>query len=429
VLIESSLAFDDIQQGDSVSRSKTSRVTGPLLICAVFILGASVPFLIGAGGKVTSPTKAAPDRYAYYPGTEKLDPDEMRVTACGTGMPAARHKQAATCWLVELGNGDKFLFDIGTGSMANVAGYMIPYDYLDKVFISHLHTDHFGDLPVLWAGGWTAGRTSPLKVWGPSGLKPELGTKAAIEGLYKHYAWDYETRAATVNPLAGQISVTEFDYKGENQVVYEENGVTIRSWPAIHIADGPVSYALEWNGYKFVFGGDTFPNKWFIEHATKADFAIHECFHMPEQMVRYYGQAPPLALRVATKIHTSPPAFGKIMSTVKPRQAVAYHFFNEEGTRYQIYEAVRGTYDGPLSMATDNMVWNIRRDEIEERMAVITEEAWAVPALEPPPVRTTPPVNMYSKEIVGGRWDVSDAEEKMLKEFADEYDIDLKTFK
>jgi hypothetical protein len=80
-------------------------------------------------------------------------------------------------------------------------------------------------------------------------------------------------------------------------------------------------------------------------------------------------------------------------------------------------------------MATDNMVWNIRRDEIEERMAVITEEAWAVPALEPPPVRTTPPVNMYSKEIVGGRWDVSDAEEKMLKEFADEYDIDLKTFK
>ena len=66
--------------------------------------------------------------------------DEMRVIACGTGMPAARHGQAATCWLVELGNGDKFLFDIGTGSMSNVAAYMIPYDYLDKVFISHLHT-------------------------------------------------------------------------------------------------------------------------------------------------------------------------------------------------------------------------------------------------------------------------------------------------
>ena len=52
------------------------------------------------------------------------------------------------------------------------------------------------------------------------------------------------------------------------------------------------------------------------------------------------------------------------MSAVKPRRAVAYHFFNEEGTRYQIYEDIRQTYDGPLSMATDNMVWNIRRDEI-----------------------------------------------------------------
>ena len=382
-----------------------------------------------AGGKVQSPTSTVPDRYAYYPGTEELGPDEMRVTACGTGMPAARHGQAATCWLVELGNGDKFFFDIGTGSMANVAAYMIPYDYLDKVFISHLHTDHFGDLPVLWAGGWTAGRTGSLKVWGPSGMKPELGTKAAIEGLYKHYAWDYQTRTAVLSSVPGQIEVHEFDYKGENQIVYQENGVTVRSWPAIHIGDGPVSYALEWNGYKFVFGGDTFPNKWFIKHATDADFVIHECFPTPGLMVKFYGQAPTVALRVATKIHTSPPAFGKIMSTVKPRLAVAYHFFNEEGTRYQIYDAVRQTYDGELSMATDNMVWNIRRDEIIERMAVWTEDAWSVPGLEPPPTRTTKPVNMYSKEILDGKWDVSDAEQRLLKEHAEKYNIDLKTFK
>ncbi len=400
-----------------------------ILVCAAFALGAAVPILLGAGGKVPGPNATVPDRYAYYPGTEELPADEMRVTACGTGMPAARHGQAATCWLVELGNGDKFLFDIGTGSMANTAAYMIPYDYLDKVFLSHLHTDHFGDLPVLWAGGWTAGRSNPLKVWGPSGSKPELGTKAAIEGLYKHYAWDFETRASALNPIPGQIEVQEFDYKGENQIVYQENGVTIRSWPAIHIADGPVSYALEWNGYKFVFGGDTFPNKWFIKHATDADFVIHECFHLPGQMVKFYGQPPAVALRVATRIHTSPPAFGKIMSTVKPRLAVAYHFFNEEGTRYEIYDAVRQTYAGPLSMATDNMVWNISREGIVERMAVITEEAWAVPTLEPPPARTTPPVSMFSEEILGGRWDVSDVEQDMLKEHADKYGIDLKTFK
>jgi ribonuclease Z len=37
-----------------------------------------------ASGKVTSATGVAPDRYAYYPGSEELGPDEMRVVACGT---------------------------------------------------------------------------------------------------------------------------------------------------------------------------------------------------------------------------------------------------------------------------------------------------------------------------------------------------------
>lgn len=142
-----------------------------------------VPAAQAAGGKVTSPTGIAPDRYVYYPGTEALGKKEIRVTACGTGLPAARHGQAGTCYLVEFGNGEKILFDIGSGSMENIAAYMIPYEYLDKLFLTHLHTDHMGDLDSLWAGGWTAGRPSGIKIWGPSGLHPELGTKAAIEGF------------------------------------------------------------------------------------------------------------------------------------------------------------------------------------------------------------------------------------------------------
>ena len=48
-----------------------------------------------AGGVVQSPTDAAPDRYVYYPGTEDLGSEEIRVIACGTGLPAARRSQAA----------------------------------------------------------------------------------------------------------------------------------------------------------------------------------------------------------------------------------------------------------------------------------------------------------------------------------------------
>ena len=40
--------------------------------------------------------------------------------------------------LVELGNGDSFLFDIGTGSTERLSGLEADYSKLDKVFISHL---------------------------------------------------------------------------------------------------------------------------------------------------------------------------------------------------------------------------------------------------------------------------------------------------
>ncbi len=92
--------------------------------------------------RLRDPNGTVDNRYVYYPGTEPLARDEIRLIAAGTGLPAARRGQAATCFLVELGNGDKFLFDIGSGSMANITALIIPYDMLNTIFLTHLHTDH-----------------------------------------------------------------------------------------------------------------------------------------------------------------------------------------------------------------------------------------------------------------------------------------------
>ena len=89
----------------------------------------------------------------------------------------------------------------------------------------------------------------------------------------------------------------------------------------------------------------------------------------------------------------------------------------EEATRYAIYDAVRQTYAGPLSMATDMMVWNITRDGIRERMAVSDDDAWDVagPTPPPPPDRKFPP--QETEFILNGRWDVSDVEDEAFREF------------
>jgi len=333
-----------------------------------------------------SPLGVTEPRSTYYPTSELLGPDEMRIISLGTGMPNPRPSQKATCWLVELGNGDKFLFDLGTGSAENIAALQIPYDYLDKVFISHLHTDHFGDFGALYVGGLINGRTVPLRIWGPSGPKEEWGTKYAIDNWRKALSWDVDGRAGRL-PASGQgLEVKEFDYRGMNEIVYQENGVTIRSWPAIHVIDGPVSYGLEWNGLKFVFGGDTYPNTWFAEYALNADVVVHECFIAVPDLVDKMNFPVARALNVGTQIHTPPPAFGAVMSKIKPRMAIAYHFFNDFDTAPKVLEGIKQTYDGPLTLADDMMVWNVTKDDIRVRSIVYEEDVWSPPLVREVPV-------------------------------------------
>ncbi len=362
-----------------------------------------------------SPTRALTDRDVYFPGTENLGRNEMRIVALGTGMPTARPKQAAACFLVELGNGDKFLFDIGSGSHERIAAQKIPYDYLDKVFIGHLHVDHYGDLPTFWLGGTTMNRLTPLRVWGPSGATPEYGTKRALELMQQMYRWDIATRSGVIDFRGGELEINEFPFDGINEVIYSDNGVVISSIPAIHGLDGAVSFILEWKGLKFVYGSDTYPNKWYIEHARGADVAIHECFLPPTLLVTKQGFAPLEALNVGTQGHTSPEQFGKVMSMVKPRLAVGYHFFNDFDTQPEVMRRVRETYDGSLALAVDYMVFNVTQDDIRVRMSVKDEEVWPSPPLKKkraPDLSKVIPISEFTRsgavtfpEVVGPIWD------------------------
>ncbi len=372
-----------------------------------------------------SPTRALSERDAYFPGTEDLASDEMRVIACGTGMPNARPKQAAACWLVELGNGDKFLFDIGTGSAERISALKIPYDYLDKVFIGHLHADHMGDLDALWVGGVLANRQRPLRIWGPSGSEERLGTRYAVERMKEMFSWDFASRQGNVNTVGFVLEVNEFDYRGENQVIYEENGVTIRSIPAVHALDGPVSFILEWNDLKFAFSSDTYPNTWWIEHTKNSDLAIHECFATPEIMTEKQQWPVSDALNVATQVHTSPAQFGKVMSEIEPRMAVAYHVFNDFDTQPAILRDIRSTYDGPVALSTDYMVFNVTKEDIRVRMAVIDEDIWPLPSItEKLPADPADRVG-FSEFITSGRRVYQDVIEDLYNRVNERFGTDV----
>ena len=199
--------------------------------------------------------------------------------------------------------------------------------------------------------------------------------------MQQMYAWDIGTRSGVIDFRGGALEINEFPFDGVNAVIYQANGVVVRSIPAVHGLDGAVSFVLEWNGLKFVYGSDTIPNKWYVEYAKGADFAVHECFLPPTLLVTKQGFAPQEALMVGTQGHTAPEQFGKVMSMVKPRLAVGYHFYNDFDTAPEVRDRVRKTYDGPLDLALDYMVWNVTQDEIRVRMSAVDEEVWPSPPL------------------------------------------------
>jgi ribonuclease Z len=108
------------------------------------------------------------------------------------------------------------------------------------------------------------------------------------------------------------------------------------------------------------------------------------------------------------------------MSTIKPRHAIGYHFFNEQGTHDHILQGVRSTYSGPLSLAVDDMVWNITKDRILERMIVSPDQAWGVngPNKPPPPPAPGTVPDPLSDFIKAGRWQpAEEAQAPMVDKF------------
>jgi ribonuclease Z len=334
----------------------------------------------------TSPVKALSEREVYYPGTEAIAPDEMRVVALGTGMPNARPKQAAACFLVELGNGDKFLFDAGTGSAERLSAMKISYDYIDRIFLGHLHSDHIGDLDAIWIGGVVANRVVPLRVWGPSGAEEKYGTKYMVEHLQKTFTWDVD----------GRIGNT--DTRG---------------------------LSMEWNGLKFAYSSDTYPNKWWMEHTKNFDIAIHECFASPKILIEKQKFPAQTALNVGTQVHTSPAQFGKVMAQIKPRMAIGYHFFNDYDTQPIVLSDIRETYEGPLSLAVDYMVWNVTKEKIKTRMAAVDEDIWPQPSVYGSKPADPSQRIGFSKYIWGGRVNYPQVLKKIYDDINKEYGTNI----
>ena len=111
------------------------------------------------------------------------------------------------------------------------------------------------------------------------------------------------------------------------------------------------------------------------------------------------------ATYVSSYIHTPPEGFGKVMSAVEPRMAVAFHTVLLPDIHQGMLEGIRATYDGPLTIATDLMVWNVTKGAISTREAIFPDR------VTPPPTTAAYHEARRSGEakmsdfIMAGVWD------------------------
>jgi ribonuclease BN (tRNA processing enzyme) len=338
------------------------------------------PYGGGPGTGISLPPYFKPTKYVknnnfYFPGAEDVGPDEMRISFVGSCPWPPRRDQAGTCIMVELGNKQNFFFDLGSGSMRNILAMGVVPALVNDIFITHLHVDHYADLPYMLPFTASAGRWKPLRVTGPSGRTPDLGIKHVVKHMTEMMKWHFGDFNRMPIGDGFEVEVNEFDFRQENEPCYQKNGVTIKHWPRSHGKDGASAYRLEWNGLSFVWTGDGRPDELTAKYAKGVDVFVTEVQNdLAKIMNRKMGYPEPIYNLIIDTSHTPHYAAGYLFKEVNPRIGMVCHLEYATDLLNEISAGIRAHWQGLFAYgAPDVVVVNVTKDAVWVREAVLPE--------------------------------------------------------
>ena len=190
--------------------------------------------------------------------------ETVEVQFVGSGDAFGSGGRFQTCIAVRTSD-ELMLVDCGASSLVGMQKLGIDPNDIAKIFITHLHGDHFGGLPfLLLHAQHVAKRTAPLTLVGPPGLEARL--RDAMEVLFT---------ASSKIPLGFELTVIEIRPRAPTPV----GEVEVTAFPVAHFSGAP-SYSLRVQvaGKVLVYSGDTQWTDTLIEASADADLFICECY-------------------------------------------------------------------------------------------------------------------------------------------------------
>ena len=140
----------------------------------------------------------------------------MKLTILGCHSATPRENKHTTSQLLEV-KGHLFLIDCGEGTQIQLRKTKVKFSRIQHIFILHLHGAHFYGLIGLISTFRLLGRTSPLTIYGP------VGIKEIITLQLKH------AKSWTSYPL----HFHELTLK-TSEVIFEDESIRIQTLPLDH---------------------------------------------------------------------------------------------------------------------------------------------------------------------------------------------------
>ncbi len=194
----------------------------------------------------------------------------IEITLLGTGSPIPDPNRAGPSTLVRAG-GQVFLVDCGRGVLQRAAAVGVGAAGLSALLLTHLHSDHIGDLGDVLITRWIstfAPDPEPLPIIGPP------GTAETVAATLKAFHHDIGYRIAHHADLSAPPAVEVHEYT--EGPVWDRDGVSIRVAPTDHRPVAPtIGFRIECGTASVVLAGDTVPCAGLDRLAAGAGALVH----------------------------------------------------------------------------------------------------------------------------------------------------------